>query len=129
MRASTLTFKRAGKLRREMTLPEVLLWQALRGGQLHGLRFRRQHPMGPYILDFFCASARLAVEVDGAGHDHPDRARHDAARDAWLDRKDIRVLRLRADDLSGKDGLADVLQTIVQAAAPSTALTRGPPPP
>ena len=62
MRASILTFKRARTLRRKMTLPEVLLWQELRGGRLNGLHFRRQHPVGPYILDFFCAAARLAVE-------------------------------------------------------------------
>ncbi|HXC26532.1 MAG TPA: DUF559 domain-containing protein [Stellaceae bacterium] len=52
-------------LRRNMSLPEVVLWQALRHGRLAGLRFRRQHPVGPYILDFFCASVRLAIEVDG----------------------------------------------------------------
>jgi very-short-patch-repair endonuclease len=54
-----------------MTLPEVLLWQELRGGKLDGLQFRRQHPVGPYILDYFCTAARLAVEVDGRGHDEP----------------------------------------------------------
>jgi very-short-patch-repair endonuclease len=51
-----------------MTLPEVLLWNGLRGGRLEGLRFRRQHPFGPYILDFYCEQAKLAVEVDGMAH-------------------------------------------------------------
>ena len=66
MRASVLTLKCARKLRRMMTLSEVLLWERIRGGRLNGLRFRRQHPIGPYILDFYCASGRLAVEIDGA---------------------------------------------------------------
>src|SRR3954469_10158826 len=72
MRAPLLTFKRARALRRAMTLPEVLLWQALRGGQVGGLRFRRQHPIGHYVLDFYCPALRLAVEVDGAAHDIPE---------------------------------------------------------
>ena len=84
MRAPLLTFKRARALRRAMTLPEVLLWQAVRGGQVGGLRFRRQHPIGPYVLEFYCPAIRLAVEIDGAAHDTPDRADHDLRRDAWL---------------------------------------------
>jgi very-short-patch-repair endonuclease len=82
MRAPLLTFKRARSLRRRMTPPEVILWQALRRGRLEELRFRRQHPMGPYILDFYCAPARLAVEVDGIGHDH--QISRDARRGEWL---------------------------------------------
>jgi very-short-patch-repair endonuclease len=54
VRARNKTFKRARELRREMSLPEVVLWQALRKGRLADLRFRRQHPIGPYILDFYC---------------------------------------------------------------------------
>ena len=78
-----------------MTFPEVLLWQALRK-KGHGLRFRRQHPVGPYVLDFYCEEAKLAVEVDGADH-HPDDAiAYDQRRDAWLKRAGIRVVRLSA---------------------------------
>src|SRR5262249_17276328 len=66
MRAPALTFKRAHTLRRSMTLPEVILWQELRRSRFKRLRFRRRHPIGPYILDFFCSSARLAVEIDGS---------------------------------------------------------------
>ena len=62
------TVARARDLRRTMTLPEVLVWQHIRGRRLDGIRFRRQHPIGPYILDFFCEDARLAVEVDGESH-------------------------------------------------------------
>ncbi len=82
-----------------MTLPEVMLWQILRGDRLNGLRFRRQHPIGPYILDFFCSAPRLAIEVDGAMHGYVERARHDAIRDAWLEAQGIKVLRLKAEDV------------------------------
>ncbi|MCR4283620.1 MAG: DUF559 domain-containing protein [Bauldia sp.] len=119
MRAPPVTFKRARSLRRTMTLPEVVLWQAVRGGRLNNLRFRRQHPIGPYILDFFCPSARLVVEIDGSSHDHPERARHDATRDAWLAGQDIRVLRVQAVDVLKDRNLEDVLVTIAEAAAPS----------
>ena len=59
-----VTVRRARNLRRAMTLPEILLWQALRKGS-DGLKFRRQHPTGPFILDFFCGDGRLAIEIDG----------------------------------------------------------------
>src|SRR5438874_3677081 len=68
MRAPVRTLRRTRALRREMTLPEIVLWQALRRSLL-GLRFRRQHPIGPYVLDFYCPSARLAIEIDGLAHD------------------------------------------------------------
>ncbi len=128
MRAPVLTFKRARKLRRTMSPPEVALWQKLRGGQLAGLRFRRQHPIGPYILDFYCASARLAVEIDGPQHDHPDQAKHDFARTCWLNEQGIVVLRFATNDVLDDHVAPDTLSAILTAAAPSTAFG-GPPPP
>jgi very-short-patch-repair endonuclease len=119
MRAPVLTFKRARALRRTMTPPEVLLWQALRRNRRTGLRFRRQHPIGPYVLDFFCASANLAVEVDGATHDYQERSRRDVLRDVWLRNRGIRVLRIRAEELLRKDGIGEVLLCIEQAAVRS----------
>jgi very-short-patch-repair endonuclease len=111
-----------------MTLPEVLLWQKLRAGPFRQLRFRRQHPVGPYILDFYSAFARLAVEVDGSSHDHEQQARHDKRRDRWLASQNIRVLRVAARDVLRDEELEHVLSRIEQAAAPSTAFG-GPPPP
>jgi very-short-patch-repair endonuclease len=121
MRAPILTFKRARALRRDMSLPEVVLWECLRGRRLNGLRFRRQHPIGPYILDFYCSSARLAVEVDGAAHDFQERARHDKRREAWLGEHGVRVLRFTAQDVLRDEGLEGVLTMIAEVAAPSTA--------
>ena len=94
MRTQTITLKRARRLRQSLTGPEVGLWGHLRRRQLGGFRFRRQHPIGPYILDFYCPEARLAVEIDGPGHDHPDQIRHDALRDEWLAAHRIRTLRI-----------------------------------
>jgi very-short-patch-repair endonuclease len=128
MRAPVVTFKRARALRRTLSLPEVILWRALRGRTTAGLRFRRQHPMGPYIIDFFCPAARLAVEVDGAAHDHPEQAEHDARRDAWLARQGVSLLRFPAGDILDEKRLEGVLLAIGQAAAPSTTFG-GPPPP
>src|SRR3954447_22406968 len=118
MRAPLLTFKRARALRRALTLPEVLLWQALRGGRVGGLRFRRQHPVGPYVLDFYCPSARLAVEVDGTTHDFPGQARRDLRRDAWLAGQGIRVLRVPAPDVLDEERRRGVLDTIAAAGRP-----------
>jgi len=89
------TVQKARRLRRAMSLPEVLLWQALRRRQ-GGVKLRRQHPIGPYILDFWCPAARLAIEVDGQAHDMGERTRHDMRRDAWLSAQGVAVLRLPA---------------------------------
>ena len=96
MQSPSSTRARARRLRKEMSLPEGLLWRALRAHRLEGLHFRRQHPVGPYVLDFYCDAAHLAVEVDGAMHYLEGRPERDAARDAWLLQRGIRTLRLPA---------------------------------
>jgi very-short-patch-repair endonuclease len=87
MRVTILTQKRAKSLRRAMTRPEQTLWSLLRRNQ-QGPHFRRQHAVGPYILDFYCATARLCVEVDGPAH--AERAAHDERRTRWLGEQGIR---------------------------------------
>ena len=109
-----LTVERARALRRRLSPPEARLWVRLRRRQLRGLKFRRQHPIGPYILDFYCAEARLAVEVDGQCHDHPDRIAHDRRRAAWLRDRNIRVMRLAAESV--RVHLDDVLDFIARIA-------------
>ena len=95
MYAPKTTIRRARSLRRRMTPPEARLWVALRG-KSQGLRFRRQHPIGPYVLDFFCDAVRLCVEVDGQTHWLGDAQVRDAERDAWLSLRGIRTLRISA---------------------------------
>jgi very-short-patch-repair endonuclease len=100
-----------------MTLPEIVLWQALRKRRVAGLRTRRQHPIGPYILDFYCPSARLAIEVDGSAHDIAAQFRHDERRAAWLAESGVRILRIAAMDVLKDGRLEGVLLDIEQAAA------------
>ncbi len=91
----------AREFRKRPTRSEAMLWQALRGRQLGSRRFRRQQPLGPFVVDFFCASARLIVEVDGPIHESQRQA--DAERQLLLESLGLRVLRLPAalveDDL------------------------------
>ncbi len=92
------TVKRARRLRRELSVPEVILWARLRL-RPDGFKFRRQHPAGQYILDFYCNEARLAVEVDGISHDMGDRPEEDATRDDWLAANNVAVLRIPASHI------------------------------
>lgn len=95
----------AKRLRKQMTSPEIGLWLALRRNSVR-LRFRRQHGAGAYVLDFFCAPALLAIEVDGEAHGRGDRPIRDAVRDAWLASQGVRVLRYPAAEvLSNLDGV------------------------
>ncbi|MDO9222100.1 MAG: DUF559 domain-containing protein [Caulobacter sp.] len=87
---------RARAHRQTMTPSETALWRVLRANRFKGLRFRRQHPFGPYVLDFYCDHAKLAVEVDGGAHQYDDQMSRDAARDAWVAQRGVRTLRLPA---------------------------------
>ncbi|GGF11751.1 endonuclease domain-containing protein [Hymenobacter cavernae] len=83
---------RARRMRHEPTAAEDKLWQQLRGGQL-GVKFRRQHSIDRYIVDFVCLSHKLIVELDGAGHVEPDQADYDRGRSALLEELSYRILR------------------------------------
>jgi len=83
----------ARRLRRKQTPAEQQLWQALRAGRFAGFKFRRQHPLGGYYLDFYCPLARLAVELDGFEHGLPHQQAHDAAREQFLADHDVEQLR------------------------------------
>jgi very-short-patch-repair endonuclease len=91
-----------------MTPAEHVLWQALRGGATDGLRFRKQHPVGRFVLDFYCAARKLAVEVDGGIHD--EQRDLDAERTAALALRGIRVIRFRNEEVLGN--LGDVVERI-----------------
>ncbi|MFT3729769.1 MAG: endonuclease domain-containing protein [Terricaulis sp.] len=107
-----------------MTEAELVLWTALRKRRLDGFKFRRQHPIGPYIVDFACVSARLVVEVDGATHSTADELAHDALRTMFLQRAGWRVLRVTNLDVF--ENLNGVWLTIQQLLPPPAA---APPPP
>jgi very-short-patch-repair endonuclease len=106
-------YRRARILRRQMSLPEVLLWQQLRRQQA-GYHWRKQHPAGPFDLDFYCDRAKLCVEVDGEAHDRGNRPGKDARRDAWLALHDILTRRIPAAEVLGN--LDGVLASICEIA-------------
>jgi very-short-patch-repair endonuclease len=89
---------KARKLRRQMTLPEVLLWNLLRKSP-DGMHFRRQEPLGKYVLDFYCAKAKVCIEVDGIAHNMGDRPERDELRDDELRAIGIEVVRIPATDV------------------------------
>ena len=89
------TVKTARKLRSEMSLPEVMLWRELRK-RPSGFKFRRQHQAGHYVLDFYCAAVRLAIEVDGFAHDNANAANRDERRSEFLRSQRIATLRVPA---------------------------------
>ena len=137
----TLITNRARAMRKAMTQPEVMLWSRLRGRGPDKPTFRRQHPFGSIILDFYCPAARLAVEVDGRTHWDDDIQARDEARDRWLMSQGVRVYRVPAGriyhDLGGvTDGVLVFAQALIDAErsrlglAPSTARSAasGPPP-
>jgi very-short-patch-repair endonuclease len=115
MRAPEPAVARARSLRQRMTLPEVLLWRALRGRD-SDVVFRRQFPLGPYVLDFYCPAARLAVEVDGAAHEMGDHPERDARRDRWCKEQGIDTLRIAAAAvLAEPDAVAEHVRSIAAA--------------
>ena len=117
----------AQRFRRELTLPEVLLWKALKGRQLAGLPFRRQHPVGPYILDFYCETLKLAVEVDGEQHALDGQPKRDLKRDAWFAKRGVETLRIPARDILQAPGSAE--RTILEYITARPLRPSGPPPP
>jgi very-short-patch-repair endonuclease len=111
-RASTRdTLETARRFRRELTPPERIMWERLRDKRLDGAKFRRQHPVGPYVLDFYCPAAHLAVEVDGGSHEGTAEA--DSVRDAWLAEHGVHVVRIPASVVF--TNLAQALEPVRQA--------------
>lgn len=102
------------KLRRDATVPEKRFWQAVRGKQL-GFKFRRQHGIGRYIVDFYCPERKLVIELDGASHFSEEARQYDAKRDAYIQELGIRVLRFNNIDIM--QNLEGVLQAVLSALA------------
>jgi very-short-patch-repair endonuclease len=120
------TLAKAQRLRREMTDAERKLWSVLRNRQLEVAKFRRQQPIGPFIVDFVCPISRLIIEADGG--QHADSAA-DARRTAFLESKGYRVLRFWNNDiLSNLDGVAAIIATAVATPHPARASRESPSP-
>jgi very-short-patch-repair endonuclease len=99
------TTARSRQLRRNSTWPEKIVWGIVRGGRLGGLKFRRQYPIGPYTVDFYCHEIGLVVEVDGASHE--ERTEHDRKRTEYLEQQRLRVFRVtNADVMSNAEAVA-----------------------
>jgi very-short-patch-repair endonuclease len=94
---------RARELRKNQSPPEAVFWSYVRNHRLHGLSFRRQHPLGPYIADFYCAEAQMVIELDG--RTHGTRQAHDRARDAWMHHRGILVVRIPVPTLTKDPGV------------------------
>ena len=122
---SKIMTRTARKLRQAMRLPEVLLWRAFRQRPA-GLKFRRQHPFGPYILDFYCAATSLVIEIDGEAHNRGDRPQRDTARTAWLVGQGLQVERIPAVEVL--QALGTLVAHIVTLCRPLHQPSAGPPP-
>ena len=107
-RTTAAVQERARQLRRRMTPAEHRLWQHLRCKQLDGLRFRRQHPIGRFIVDFCCVEHRLVIEIDGEAH--AAQIEYDEVRSEWLEARGYRVLRFTNQEVHHQ--LARVLEVI-----------------
>jgi very-short-patch-repair endonuclease len=109
--ASVEMVEQARRFRQEPTDAEEVLWQMLRDRQLRGIKFRKQTPMGRFILDFYCPAAKLVIELDGAVHDQQQE--RDAARTAELEMRGFRVIRFRNEEVF--QALPSDLERIVAA--------------
>ena len=89
----------ARKLRQDATDPEALMWACLRNRRMNKRKFRRQHPVEPYVLDFYCADLKLSIELDGGQHNTVEGKRHDKARESFLRSQGIETLRFTNDEM------------------------------
>ena len=104
----------ARKLRSEQTPTEKKLWDALKNRQLNGLKFRRQHPIGGYVVDFYCPEKKLVIEIDGEIHNDPDRKDYDWVREQELTSQGVKIIRFTTKEI--EDKLEDVLEDINNSA-------------
>ncbi|WP_204366345.1 endonuclease domain-containing protein [Comamonas sp. B-9] len=114
--------QQARALRQASTTAEQLLWRHLRNRQLAGAKFRRQHPLGPYILDFVCLEQGLVVELDGGQHADLQAQAYDQQRSAWLQQQGLRVLRFWNHEVVQQTN--EVLARVLQALTPALSRAR-----
>ena len=109
-------FKLCRKLRQEPTVTEKLLWDHLRSKRFKDLKFRRQHPMGRYIADFYCREPRLVIELEGGVHDEKDQKEYDRIRQEIIEARGLRVLRIKNEEVVRN--VEEVLQKILSLTSP-----------
>jgi len=128
MRATAKSMRLAREQRQAMSPPEVRLWNRLRRSPC-GIRFRKQHPIGPYVADFYCPAAKLVIEIDGLVHDSADAAVRDGRRDDYIRGLRLKVIRIPATQvLRDVDAVAEGLITMcADLAGPSTTPPRSSP--
>jgi very-short-patch-repair endonuclease len=124
MRATAKSMASAKRLRRHLSLPEMLLWRLFRLNRRE-LRFRKQHAIGPFIADFYCPAAKMVIEIDGAVHN--ERQEPDGRRDAYMASLGLTVIRVPAAEvLADPRGVADGLYRLCESVAgPSTTQPEG----
>lgn len=110
-RATPITLETARLLRNRMTYSESLLWEKLKCKQLLGLRFRRQHPIDIFIVDFYCHQIKLAIEIDG--EIHLDQVEYDDGREADMEKFDIKIIRFTNDEVN--NNIEEVIHKIESA--------------
>lgn len=110
----------ARRLRRNQTDVEKILWQHLRNRRLNGVKFRRQHPIGRYIVDFVCREEALIVEVDGGQHNSELEKKRDVVRTAWLEKEGYKILRFWNNEvIENLDGVLQIISDFLTSPAPS----------
>ena len=118
-RSAVTVLERCRRLRRESTDAELRLWRLLRSRRFAGVKFRRQHQYGPFVLDFYCPDRRLAIEADGGQHFKPAVAAKDDARARYLESHGIRVLRLsNLEILRETEGVAEKIRQLLGEPSP-----------
>ena len=125
MRATAKSMQLARQQRRSMSPPEARLWNRLRGSPC-GLRFRKQHAIGPYVADFYCPAAKLVIEVDGQIHDNERAATRDGQRDAYMESLGLEIIRIPAKEIfADADSVAQgLIAMCADKAGPSTTQLR-----
>jgi very-short-patch-repair endonuclease len=108
---ATKKLQQARTLRKTLTPAERKLWQWIRQRQLEGFKFRRQVPLGVYIVDFLCYEAKVIIEIDGGGHNEENSQLYDAARTYWLERQGFIVKRFWNNEIT--ENIAGVWEEIV----------------
>ncbi|MBN2380056.1 endonuclease domain-containing protein [candidate division WOR-3 bacterium] len=112
--------KRCRELRSLQTPAEAKLWACLRNNQLLGFKFRRQYPIGRFIVDFYCHKAKLAIELDGGGHAESEQAEYDEERSQCLEAEGIKILRFwNADVIKNLEGVIEAIAEVLPHSSPS----------